>query len=643
MCGICGVFHLDGEPASGAAIDAMTRRLIHRGPDSGGAILDGAVGLGNRRLAILDPSTAAALPMESADGRYALAYNGEIYNHLELRSRLAAHGVTFRTTSDAETLIEVMRAARTAGEGLLALEGMFAFALWDRQTETLTLARDRVGEKPLYIYNDGRFFAFASEIKALLAHPRVVRASSLVGGDSPWLAVYLGFGYLPAPLTAFQHIVMLPPGRLATVRVNARDGWRYEIEIAPYWEAGRPVSEADAAPIAVAEAKARVRDALDTAVKRTLLSDVPLGAFLSGGLDSSVIVALMRQHSNAAVKTFSIGFSGDASFDETPYAQRAADALGTTHTAFTVEPEAIGLLDKLVWHHDQPFADSSAIPTYLVSRLAREQVTVALTGDGGDEAFGGYERFYAAAMIDRLRAVPRPLWRATAGVIGRLPEGTGYYNLLKRARRFAQSAAQPPALAYFDLIRVFSAADVVALTGQSDAAGTRFAGMFESAPGLNDLLWANLTTYLPDDLLIKTDRSSMAASLEARAPFLTAPVLEAAWALPPSLKLRGRTTKYILREVARDLIPADLIDRPKHGFGVPLGAWLRRDLGVVRELLLSGEARGRGLLHLPAVERLIADHADGRRDHGGRLWALLTLESWHRQFIDAAAIPENVS
>jgi asparagine synthase (glutamine-hydrolysing) len=636
MCGICGVVHRDGAPASGEALDAMNRRLFHRGPDSGGVVLDGAIALGNRRLAILDPRTpAAALPMTSLDGRFTLAYNGEIYNHPDLRRRLAARGAVFHTGSDAETLIEVMRAADSPHAGLLALEGMFAFALWDRQARTLLLARDRVGEKPLYLYDDGALFAFASEIKALLAHPAAVRRSSLSDPGSPVLAHYLGFGGLPAPETAFAHVTMLPPGHFVIVRPTERT----VSPPSPYWQPTRPGADQ---PIDPREAVARIRSALDEAVRRTLLSDVPLGAFLSGGIDSGIITALMRQHSSGTVRTFSIGFSGDASFDETPYARRAAEHLGTEHTAFTVQPEAVTLLPRLVWHHDQPFADSSAIPTYLVSRLAREHVTVALTGDGGDEAFAGYERFHAAAVRRRLRAVPRGAWGAAATLLAGMPEGTGYYNLLKRARRFAASAAQPPALAYFDLVRIFSAEQVRALTGcADDPAGMWVAGRTAADPDLDDLLLLNLTTYLPDDLLIKTDRSSMAASLEARAPFLTAPVLEAAWALPADLKLRGGVTKWVLRQVARDLLPADLIDRPKHGFGVPLGAWLRADMEAVRAVLYSPEARARGLLDARAVEQLIDEHASGRRDHAGRLWALLTLEWWHRLFIDPPTLSED--
>lgn len=628
MCGICGVVYFDGRTVTHEEIERMTDVIEHRGPDSGGFYLDGSVGLGNRRLAILDTRSVADLPMTSADGRYTMAYNGEIYNHLDLRPGLDANGVRFRTTSDAETLIE---RARCAPDSFLDdAEGMCAFALWDSAEKTLVVGRDRMGEKPLYYYADSHIFAFASEIKALLAHPDIPRESAM---DSRTLALYLGFGYIPAPETAFKGIKMLMPGHV----IRVRDG----VNIREYWSPPRPVEHPTDTRTEV-EMIEQTRFLLEDAVKKSLISDVPLGAFLSGGIDSSLVVALMRKHSNAAVKTFSIGFAGDASFDETPYAKRAADYLGTEHTAFTVEPQALDLLPKLVWHHDQPFGDSSAIPTYLVSNLTREHVTVALTGDGGDEVFAGYERFYAATLINRLRAVPRPVWSAAAGALGAIPEGTGYYNMVKRARRFAKGASQSPALAYFDFVRLFSAEQVADLVdgaaNRTDAAGQMFASRFRGRPRLADLLLANMTTYLPDDLLIKTDRSSMAASLEARAPFLNHRIVEFAAKLPMDMKLRGSTTKYALRQIARDLLPADLIDRPKHGFGVPLGAWLRKDASLVRDTLLSREARGRGLLDMKAVEALINEHVSGGRDHGHRLWGLLTLEWWHRLFIDPAKI-----
>ncbi len=628
MCGISGILQLDGSPADASRVERMIGAILHRGPDQGAVITDGSAALGNRRLAILDLSPAGALPMRSHDGRFTLAYNGEVYNHLVLRDQLPAlRGVNWRSTSDAETIIELYRAE---GENVLQhLRGMFALALWDNVEQTLFIARDRMGEKPLYYHRGANVFAFASEIKSLLMHPDVPRESIFTQQPS-LLAEYLAFGYLPAPHTAFERIHALRPGHMIIVRGES-------VKVTPYWTPPRP---ADSSPVTDERAAAeQVRAALSESVKQCLLSDVPLGAFLSGGLDSSLIVALMKQHS-AHVKTFSIGFGGDDSFNETPYAEQVAKRLGTDHTTFRVEADALDLLPKLVWHHDQPFGDSSAIPTYLVSKLAREHVTVALTGDGGDELFAGYERFYAAELARSLgKTIPRSAWRMLSHILEAVPEGSGYYNTIKRGRRFARAASMTPAYAYFDLVRLFSADLVRDLTrAPYDPAALLFVNIAQKAT-LPDLLLANMTTYLPDDLLIKTDRSAMAASLEGRAPILDHALVELAAKIPANLKLNGRTTKYILKQAARGLLPDSIIDRPKHGFGVPLGAWLRRDLSrgsasLIRETLLSPEAQSRNLLNRRAVESIIEAHASGRRDHGGRLWGLLTLEWWHRLFID---------
>lgn len=633
MCGICGILYLDGRPARHEEIAPMVATLLHRGPDQGNAIVDGSCALGNRRLAILDLSPDGALPMRSVDERLIVAYNGEIYNHPQLRQMLEAEGLRYRSGSDTETLLKLYR---RDGAGMLrSLRGMFAFALWDREARKLLLARDRMGEKPLYYYTDGHVFVFASEIKALLAHPAVPRESAL---DAHNLALYLAYGYIPAPETAFKGIKALLPGHRLEIEAGG-SGAAVPVPVA-YWTPPPPVGVEAVSPAREREKCGSLSEMLGEAVRQALLSDVPLGAFLSGGLDSSLIVALMRRHSNADIKTFSIGFAGDASFDETQYAQRVAEHLHTQHTAFTVEPQALSLLPKLVWHHDQPFGDSSAIPTYLVSQLTREQVTVALTGDGGDELFAGYERFYAMQLIRRFGFLPQQTWALLARALGRLGEGTGYYNPLKRAGRFVRGAAQSPALAYFDFIRLFDEPLTASLcpANAGDAGQHFLATCGTEAIDLAGLLDVNLRTYLPNDLLIKTDRSSMAASLETRAPLLDHWLVEMAATIPLNLKLKGSTTKYILKQIAGDLLPAEIVHRPKHGFGVPLGAWLRQDAAQVRETLLSPEARGRGLFPTTAVEQLLNDHVSGRRDHGQRLWSLLTLEWWYRLFIDPPTV-----
>ncbi|MDE2854610.1 MAG: asparagine synthase (glutamine-hydrolyzing) [Chloroflexota bacterium] len=625
MCGICGVIHFDGKPVSRALLTGMNERLAHRGPDGAGYFSDGNIGLAMRRLKIIDIA-GSDQPLSNEDGSLVLIFNGEIYNYRALRRQLMGRGHRFKTDGDGETIAHLYE--DHGPDALKHLRGMFALALWDGRRRRLLLARDRFGQKPLYYYADNKVFAFASEIKALLAHPAIPRVSRFEGDDRRALAAYLSFGYVPAPQTAFAGIHMLQPA--SALHVEPSGATREQ----RYW---------DLPPLAPPEPAAKaatyvgdLREQLAEAVKLRLISDVPLGAFLSGGLDSSLIVALMRRGSNSAIKTFSIGFAGDETFDESPYAEKVARHLETEHSTFRVEPEALSLLSGLVRHHDQPFADSSAIPTYLVSKLTREQVTVALTGDGGDELFAGYERFYAVDLMRKLQFTSAPFLRGAAELLRRLPEGTGYYDPIKRARRFARAASQGLADAYFDLVRIFDAtllADICPKADPTQPTMNAYMNPDQTQP-VAELVQANMRSYLPDDLLIKADRCSMAASLEARAPFLDHELAEFAAAIPFNLKLKGSRSKHILKEAAQGLLPPEIINRKKHGFGVPLGAWLRRDMAPMRELLLSRRARERGLLEISAVERLIAEHEAGARDHNRQLWALLTLEEWHRQFVD---------
>ena len=624
MCGICGVIHFDGSPVTQQLLAGMNDRLRHRGPDGEGYFVDGNVGLAMRRLKIIDIE-GSDQPLYNEDGSLALVFNGEIYNYRELRHRLEQRGHRLRTEGDGETIVHLYE--EYGGAAVEHLRGMFALALWDARRGRLLLARDRFGQKPLYYYRDSRVFVFASEIKAILAHPDVPRVSRFGAKDGHALSEYLSFGYVPAPETAFRGVRMLEPASWLQVDLDGA------VSSARYWElpALAPPDPRAKADTYVGE----LREQLEEAVKLRLVSDVALGAFLSGGLDSSLIVALMRKHSNATVSTFSIGFEGDDSFDETPYAEHAARHLKTEHSAFRVKADALELLPELVWHHDQPFADSSAIPTYLVSKLTRGEVTVALTGDGGDELFAGYERFYAADLMRRLGIVPAPVLHGMAGLLRLLPEGTGYYDPVKRARRFARAAGQRLEDAYFDLVRVFD--DELLARIVSTPLGPPIATEGRGSPHpVARLVEGNMRSYLPDDLLIKADRCSMQASLEARAPFLDHELAEYAASIPFNLKLKGATTKHILKEAARGLLPDPIIERKKHGFGIPLGAWLRRDSTPVRDILLSRRARERGLLRMSAVERLISEHESGRRDHNRQLWALLTLEEWHRQFVDGS-------
>ncbi len=630
MCGICGVIHLDGKPVTERLLKAMTDAIAHRGPSGAGFYVDDNMGLAMRRLSIIDLA-GSDQPLYNEDESIVLVFNGEIYNFQDLRADLIQRGHTFRTAGDGETIAHLYE--EYGADCFQHLRGMYAVALWDKREKRLLLARDRMGQKPLYYYKDDNVLVFGSEIKAILAHPDVPRVSAYeqFSEHHSWIiSQYLAYGYMPSPDTFFEGIYSLMPAEHLIIQDS-------KIQKHTYWdERGMALSDDKAS---AQDYIPELQQHLEEAVKLRLISDVPLGAFLSGGLDSSLIVALMRRHSNATVKTFSIGFEGDDSFDETPYAQQVAEHLETDHTAFTVKPDAMALLPDLVWHHDQPFADSSAIPTYLVSKLTREHVTVALTGDGGDELFAGYERFYAAQLFQKLSMIPRPLWQGLANAIDLLPEGTGYYNTVKRAGRFVRAGSQPLFDAYFDLVRVFSD-DLIHQITDYQGQAVVFDDLMRIKPEsrVGALVELNMMAYLPDDLLIKADRCSMQASLEARAPFLDHKLVEYAATIPFNLKLKGSTTKYILKESARGLLPDEIIDRKKHGFGVPLGAWLRKDISPVRDILLSQTARERGLLNMQVVERLIDEHASGQRDHNRQLWTLLTLESWHQQFIDPVSL-----
>lgn len=627
MCGLCGILNLDNAPVAPDVLAAMNAALIHRGPDQGAEIISDPCGLANRRLAVIDLSPTGALPMQNASRRITMAYNGEIYNFPDLRRTLEAQGHSFRSTSDAETVIALYE--RDGTEFLTHLRGMFALALWDAPRRTLILARDRLGKKPLYYHQNRDRLVFGSEIKALLQHPDVPRRPARA-----LMPLLLAYGYIPTPLTFFEGIRMLPPGHM----LIGRDG---NFTLTPYWT---PPRFAGANPAAEpTDYLDELRATLDESVRLRLLSDVPLGAFLSGGLDSSLIVAYMQRHMTGRVKTFAIGFSAEQSFDETAHARRVADYLGTDHHEFIVEPDAIAMLPFLVWHHDQPFADSSAIPTYLVSKHTREHVTVALTGDGGDELFAGYERFHAATLAARYRRLPHAIRRGIESAVYLLPEATSYRGIAQRARRFVDGAAMPPAEAYFAWIRLFDDDLIAALfDGTLDLAPTsHFAALFDSGDTRDftaQLLDVNLTTYLPDDLLIKADRSSMAASLEARSPFLDHTLVELAARIPSNLKLRGGVTKLILKQAAAGALPDDIIHRPKHGFGVPVGRWFREDLrDYARDILLDPLTLSRGYFHAESLRALLDEHTSGQRNHGQRIWTLLTLEWWHRLFIDPPA------
>ncbi|HYF28078.1 MAG TPA: asparagine synthase (glutamine-hydrolyzing) [Baekduia sp.] len=621
MCGIAG--WVGGPPVEDGdrVAAAMAAALTHRGPNGQGRMaLPGATGgwMSHSRLRILDLSDAAHQPMAGRGGGVVLVFNGEVYNFRELRRELQRRGHAFTSSGDTEV---VLRAYEQWGPSCVErFEGMFALAVWDARRGELLLARDRTGKKPLFVTTDadGRT-SFASEIKALARAPWV-RLSC----DTSRLPSFLTFGYVPHPATLYEGIDQVAPATV--VVVDAATGRRRSQR---YWSP-RPTRRI--AP--GGSLREEIRRRLQEATQRRLIADVPLGAFLSGGIDSSVVVALMSRAGAAPVRTFAAGLVDEASFDERAGAREVAQALRTDHTEFAVRADATALLDRLVWLHDGPFADSSAVPTFLVAEAARSAVTVVLTGDGGDEVFAGYQRFAAAALSRLVRpevaALARPLLR-------RLPAGGGYHDPRTRLERFLETAGLPLEERYLRWVSVFERELVEALTGGDGAAPDPAASLLEALgevadlPPVDRLLHANLLTYLPGDLHVKVDRMTMAHGLEARSPFLDTSVIELLAAVPARHKVGFRRIKPLLRDAFGPLLPEAVWRRPKHGFGVPMDLWFDGTLGeAFADEVLGRDGRLVELLEPAAVGRLLREHRDGSARRGPQLWTLLTLERWLR-------------
>lgn len=627
MCGITGFVDLWSatatreESARDSLLNNMCRVIRHRGPDDQGVLVKEGVALGMRRLSIIDLA-GGHQPISGEDGSATIVFNGEIYNFLELKPQLENRGHVFKTHSDTEAIVHAYE--EYGASCVQHLRGMFAFAIWDDRKQQLFVARDRVGKKPLY-YTTTRngTFVFGSELKSLLQHPDVPRDTNPEALDA-----YLTLGYVPDPLSIFRNIHKLPPGHHLTFGQSG-------VQVSEYWDFQFTPTENRKEDDYLEE----LRSLLDDSVRLRLISDVPLGAFLSGGIDSSTVVALMARHMGQPVKTFSIGFHED-SFNELEFARLTAKKYGTDHHEFFVTPDICDIVDELAWHFDEPFADSSAIPTYMVSKLAREHVTVVLSGDGGDELFAGYTRY----VVDRGRSA----FSYMPGVVRKglmqplsshLPHGT-------LGRNFIHNISLDPIDRYLDSVSVFTRLNKESLYSEGFKGQLRdgdwvtqcfhkLAAKVGTGNPLDRLLYLDSKTYLPGDIMTKVDRMSMAVSLEARAPLLDHKLIDFVTRIPASMKLAGNETKHILKRAVSDLVPKEILNRPKQGFGVPVQDWINQQLRArMRDVLSDERTRQRGHVNPQYLEILLDEHERGRRDHSVGLWALLMLELWHRQFVD---------
>jgi asparagine synthase (glutamine-hydrolysing) len=654
MCGIAGFW----DPRRGAGnteLEQVTLRMAtalrHRGPDDQGtwADADAGVALGHRRLAILDLSAEGHQPMQSADGRYMLIYNGEIYNFRLLRAELEQRGHAFRGHSDTEVMLAAfcewgIRAS------LQRCIGMFGLAVWDRQTRSLHLGRDRAGEKPLYYGWSGGVFVFGSELKSLRAHPQWQ-----AGIDRRAVALLTRYGYIPAPFSIYENIYKLIPGCLLTLTESQAQS-RRSSNPEPYWSP-QTVAEAGVAHAfkgTESEAEEQLGSLLLDSVRQQMVADVPLGAFLSGGIDSSLVVALMQAQSRRPIKTFSIGFLQNG-FDEAPYAKAVARHLRTDHTELYVQPGDLRqVISRLPTVYDEPFADASQIPTVLLCELARSRVTVSLSGDAGDELFGGYEDYRRAQRIwPMIQRVPRSLRSGLSRALGSSASGLNLpirpravRHLLSRLVNLSEVLQMPSDRALYRLLMSPNREPLAWLKSKEEPP-TRFDDIlpWENFPELlHRMTYLDFVSYLPDDILVKVDRAAMSVSLETRIPLLDHRVIEFAWALPNALKQRGGRGKWLLRQVLHQYVPPDLVERPKQGFGVPIAAWLRGPLRPWAEALLSGaRLREEGFFDEKIVSQRWGEHLAGMRDWGQALWPILMFQAWLEQQDTLLSPPESDS
>ncbi len=627
MCGIVGRYNfLSSAPVETRLLERMCKLVAHRGPDGEGVYTDGSLGFGHRRLAIIDLTPAAHQPMVSDDGGFCITYNGEVYNFQELRSFLKSYGYHFRSNSDTEVVLTAYR--HFGVQCLQFLHGMFAFAIWDTKEHTLFLARDRVGKKPLFYWMDHHGIAFASEPKSFLADPSFKAEVNLEA-----ISHYLSYQYVPSPNSAFQGVHKLDPAHYLIIKNG-------NVTKERYWN----LSYKNTFSGSEEDAQGELLVKLKRAVKSRLVSDVPLGVFLSGGVDSSVILALMAQLGVQPLKTFSIGFEQEG-LNELPFARKMANRYATTHEEFVIAPRATEIIPKLVWHHNEPFADSSALPTFYLSQLARQHVTVTLNGDGGDENLAGYRRYHVDQARRNKDWLYRIFGRSLFRISDRLTEYKNSHQLFGKTRKSLADRGNVHERIYahenchfFPKLKQQICTEEFLRETKWTNSTDYFVEAFRQSDAPDSLdasLDVDVRTYLPNDILVKMDIATMAYGLESRAPFLDHEVMEFCASLPSHMKLRGPISKYILKQGAQDMLPQKILHRPKMGFTVPIDHWFKKDLReMAYDTLLSSRAINRGYFHKDVVTQLLDDHVSGTRLRHKQLWNLLMLELWHQMFID---------
>ena len=631
MCGICGVTYFDRERnVSELEVKGMCDVIRHRGPDDQGWITKGNYGIGMRRLSIIDLFTGRQ-PISNEDGSIWIVFNGEIYNHMELRDELVKKGHTFQTKCDTEAIVH---AYEEYGEDCpKKLNGMFGFAILDQKKQTLFLARDRLGIKPLYYYHDSGKFAFGSELKSILQVENIPREV-----DRRALDIFLTFEYIPSPYSIFEGIRKLPPGHSLTLK----DG---RITIKEYWDLRFDEKETPEDELCE-----QLLDLFQDAVKIRLMSDVPLGAFLSGGIDSSAIVAMMSRVMDRPVKTFSIAFKEDT-YNESHYAQQIANRFNTEHHVEVIEPNALELTEKLVGFLDEPFGDFSIFPTYLVSKMARKHVTVSLSGDGGDELFAGYDTYLANKAGRVYGKLPELLRGAMPPILNCIPPSEKKKGLINRAKRFVEGMQLPPDLEHTRWMIFLQEAEKAKLYSNdvqdvlNDSDSFEFIRSYfnrvNTTDSLNRQLYVDIKSYLVDDILVKVDRMSMAASLEARVPFLDHRFVEFTATIPSRLKLQGKNTKYLLKKAMGDILPPQILNRGKEGFSIPIKNWLKTDLkSLMLEVLEPQKIKREGFFNANYVERLKKEHLSGKENHSHRLWSMMVFGIWQDLYLRGDSINE---